>query len=116
MAKTFGDCLKAWALGLIPEGVVCISAIHDFAEQNQRGVVDEIVFFQYGLKGTFFTVVPQLNGFDIKRDGTQSFCFFLHLVGRNKEKFSLWVDKFLNQPWTGYAMYCHSFSGNTLTR
>ena len=60
--KAFSDRLKPWTFGLIPEGIVGVGSIDDFAEQYESGVAGKVVFLNYRLEGTLFAVVSQLPG------------------------------------------------------
>src|SRR3954464_13489136 len=50
VTETLGNRLQSWPLGLVPERIVGIRAIHDLAKQNQRCVARQVVLFEDGLK------------------------------------------------------------------
>src|SRR5262249_41897119 len=46
MAETFRDGFKARRFGLLIEGIVGVGAVDDLAQQHERRVTDQLVFFQ----------------------------------------------------------------------
>src|SRR5260221_1810030 len=110
--KAFSNSFKSGAFGLIPERIVGVSSINDFTKQYQCRVAAKIVFFQYCLERTLFAVVPQFHALNIEWCGAKPLGFSNDFVGRDKEKFGVFVQKLFDEPWTSHPIYLHFFSGN----
>src|SRR6266478_1685742 len=113
-AKPFRDGVQPRALRLLPQRVVGVRAIHDLAKQHQRRIPRQIVFLQNRLERTFFAMVAQFHGWDIKRHCSKFLRFAHHLLRRNKMKFRLRVHKFSDQPGARHAIDLYMFTRNPL--
>src|SRR5260370_18723354 len=113
VSKAFGNCLKPWTFGLIPERIVGISSIDDLTKQYEPGVAGQVVFLNYRLEGALFAVMPELHTLHIERSGPEALGFVHNLIGRNEEKFGLLVHELSYEPGTGPAIHLNSFSNNS---
>src|SRR6266700_1120030 len=91
LAEALSDGLQSWSLGLVPEGIVGIRAVHDLTEQDQRSVARQVVLLEDGLKRTLLAVMAQLHIFHVVGRGPFALGHFHHLVGWHKEKFGILV-------------------------
>src|SRR6266436_4090537 len=114
VAEALSDGLQSRSLGLVPERIIGIRAIHNLAEQDESRVTSEVVLLEDGLKRTLLAVMAQFHIFHVIGDRPFAFCHLQHLVGWHKEKLSIFVHKFFNQPGAGHTVYLDVFTSNPL--
>jgi hypothetical protein len=63
-----------------------------------------LYFFRDRPERAFLAVVAELNVLHVIGDRIEPFGFRHHLVRRRKDKFGIFVDELLDQPWTSNAI------------
>lgn len=88
--------------------------INDLGQQEQRWLRGEIVFLENRVKRALSAMVSKFNSGNIKRSCAQASRFIHHLIGRYEVEFRVRIDKLLDQPRAGHAVYLDVFARNPL--
>ncbi len=116
MPEALSNRLQPFSFRLVPERVVGIRAVDDLAEQDQRCIARQVVLLEDSLKRAFFAMMAQFHIFHVIGNGPLSFSHLHHLVGRHKNKLSIFVHKLFDEPGTGYSVDFDVFASNPFHR
>jgi hypothetical protein len=109
VAKAFGHGLETPALGLVPERVVGVGAVHDLREQGERRVLlQQLILPTERVERAVLAAVAELGARGVVRRRALSLRGRGHLLRRHEQKLRVAVDELPDEPRAGDAVHLHS--------
>jgi hypothetical protein len=65
IAKAFGNGFQTRSFGLLIQCIVGVRAVDDFAEENERAIIRQSVFFQDRFERAFLAVMAEFDVLDV---------------------------------------------------
>src|SRR4051812_3053899 len=114
MPETLGDRLEPRRLRPVPERVVRVGAVDDLGQERERRIATEFVLLDQRLKGTFLTVVAELDAGHVERYGARASGDLHHPFRRHEQKLGGRVDELADEPGAGDSILLDALAGDPL--